>query len=442
MSEPICLIGDVFIDVTIGGIDSPTKMRLGGIVHSARALWAMNVPYSVAYFAPDYLDLHIKEYLSQHGCISIVKLGNVTNAPYVMLIKEVKEIAEQGYESLLRDNIIVKLDSSAIDELNSFSTFFLISGSYDLNDVIKRLPALSKIYIDIANDFEDISSLECIVDTIFISTSSLVFSNFYSKNNKCFGIYNFLYEFENYSKRVILKENRGGSRAFDFSTLELFSIPAQTQPINHSVGVGDVYDGVFVALDTRFSLDEALYYSSWIACEYAKTTFPNDFKTMVERIMKLDVSELKSLKGCLLPWEKRSLCHIYIAAPDFNLVDTKYIDILCNSLRYHNFCPHRPIHENGQMRIDADLIEKKELYAKDMQLLDSCNMLLAVLLYNDPGTLIEIGIAAERKMPVIVYDPYEIAKNCMLTQVPNIISSDLDTIISNVFELYSKKTDF
>lgn len=437
MSKPICLIGDIFIDVTIGGIDSPTKMRLGGIVHSARALWAMNVPYSVAYFAPDYLDFHIKNYLLQHGCVSIIKLGNVPNAPYVMLIKEVKEIGDQGYESLLRDHISIELNSSELDKLNSFSTFFLISGSYNLNDVLKKLPAESKIYIDIANEFDNISSLECTVDTIFISTSSLIFSNFIIKND-FFEILNFLYEFKDYSKRIILKENRGGSRAFDFSTSDFFSIPAQTQPINHSVGVGDVYDVVFVALDTQFNLDDALYYSSWIACEYAKTTFPNDFKIMVERIMKLNVSELKSLKGCLLPWEKRSLCHIYIAAPDFDFVDTKCIDILCNSLRYHNFCPHRPILENGQMTIDADLIEKSELYVKDMQLLDSCNMLLAVLLYNDPGTLIEIGIAAERKMPVIVYDPYKIAKNCMLTQVPNIISSNLDTIISNVFKLYSK----
>ena len=73
----------------------------------------------------------------------------------------------------------------------------------------------------------------------------------------------------------------------------------------------------------------------------------------------------------------------------------------------------------------------------DVKLMDECKIMLAVLLSDDPGTLIEIGMGVERKMPVIVYDPYNRATNLMLTQLPNLVSSDLDQIITAVFKYAS-----
>ena len=86
----ICLVGDVLNDVTLATSSTDLKMRLGGIVHAARGLWAMGVDYSIAYFAPSYLDTHIESYLSKLGCKRIIKLGNVTNCPYTILINELK----------------------------------------------------------------------------------------------------------------------------------------------------------------------------------------------------------------------------------------------------------------------------------------------------------------------------------------------------------------
>lgn len=67
-----------------------------------------------------------------------------------------------------------------------------------------------------------------------------------------------------------------------------------------------------------------------------------------------------------------------------------------------------------------------------------CQVLVAVMLYDDPGTLIEIGIAVERGIPVIVYDPGSRADNLMLTQLPFLVSSDLDQVISVVFDCASR----
>jgi len=85
------------------------------------------------------------------------------------------------------------------------------------------------------------------------------------------------------------------------------------------------------------------------------------------------------------------------------------------------------------MEKGASKTRKQELFEKDMTLLGECSMLVAVLLYNDPGTLIEIGLASARGIPTMVYDPYNQAENCMLTELPNLISDDLDEIISEVF---------
>lgn len=202
----------------------------------------------------------------------------------------------------------------------------------------------------------------------------------------------------------------------------------------HSVGVGDVFDAIYVT--SHFlgdDLQKKMVLSSWIAAEYAVTTFPDDFKKGVSRVLKSDINELVKLSGVSLPWEFRRFINIYIAAPDFSFVDVALIDQLDKALSYHNFIPRRPIKENGQMEEGASKARKQELFAKDMEILQECALLIAVLLYNDPGTLIELGYAAAKGIPTIVYDPYNIATNCMLTELPDILTDDLDEVLTEVF---------
>lgn len=430
----ICLVGDILTDVTLATANNPLKMRLGGVVHAARALWAMDVKYGVAYFAPTYMDSHIEMFLKEHDCSNIIKLGNVTNCPYTMLIQEAKEVGNQGYEFLYHDGIEIDYDINSINNLNDFDELMFISGNYDMNKVLSYIGNDCSLHCDVANNINDIAELPQgkFFDTLFISTSSNIFKNQYSNFNA------FCDLLKPFAKRIVLKENRGGSRIFETTLCETYQIPSQTLPITHSVGVGDVYDVVSI---TSFcdSYHDQLVLASWVAMEYAQTTFPVDFKNSVKNLLKIPIAELKTLGGCTLPWDVREKCHIYIAAPDFDFVNTKQIDILCDCLKYHNFVARRPIKENGQMSEGADKKERLGLFCSDMQLISECNMLIAVLLYNDPGTLIEIGLAAQRGMPTLVYDPNKIADNCMLTELPTLVSSDMDEIIAKVFNEYSKQ---
>lgn len=437
--DRVCLIGDILVDVTLNTKDTPLKMRLGGIIHSARALWAMNIEYTVAYFAPKYLVKEIEVFMITLGNPTLIHLGEVLRCPYIMLINEAKEIGNQGYDFLLRENIEIDYYESHFKELEAYSNVIIISGNYDVKKVFKSLKKDCIISIDFANNMNDFIAIKeegFHFEKIFISTSSNYFLDYY--NTQSFKIEDFFKLFSAFTNKIILKENRGGSRAFDFGTNDLISVSSQTQPILHSVGVGDVYNVICVCKNINTDFEASLNYASWIATEYALTTFPHDFKLMAERILKMSGEQLVELKGIQLPWENRKKINIYIAAPDFDFIDTSDIDLLCENLSYHNFSPRRPVKENGQMNHDDTEIERRTFFNKDMQLLDDCHIVIAVLLYNDPGTLIEIGIAKERKMPTFVYDPKKIAKNCMLTQLPNLVSSDLDEIISEVFSSASK----
>lgn len=428
----ICIVGDILTDVTLS--TTPYKMRLGGITHAARGLWALGKDYAIAYFAPAYLDDEIRYYFNQIGCKRIHKIGNVIGSPYTMLIKEVKEVGDQGYEFLYRDCVKFEYFDEEAKYIQEYEELFAISGNYDLKFVLNHCRQDQPIHTDVANNVNNIEELSSQkrFKTLFVSTSSGLFKNCFTT------IESFFEQFRPYTERVVLKENRGGSRAYDFNVGRLYHIPSQTCAIVHSVGVGDVYDVTAIsALDRGF--EDSLYLASWVSMHYARSTFVDDIKTAVQGVKKISFEKLKAFCGCLLPWEKRQNCNIYIAAPDFNFVITTPIDILFNSLVYHNFVPHRPIKENGQMSANAPKNERQRLFFGDMQLLSECNMLIAVLLYNDPGTLIEIGLAAQRGIPTIVYDPNKIADNCMLTELPTLVSSDLDEIIAKVFTEYSKQ---
>lgn len=430
----ICLVGDILTDVTLATSTTPYKMRLGGIAHAARGLWAMGVEYSVAYFAPSYMEGQIVDYLSHFGCKAFHKIGNVTGCPYTMLISEAKEIGNQGYEFLYRDCISIDYNEKELIKLREYEELFMISGNYDLNKMLEYTNLEQKIHTDVANNVKIVEQLssERKMNTLFVSTSSDLFHDLFSTIDEFFS------NLSHFAERIVLKENRGGSRVFDTLTGEFFQIPSQTSTITHSVGVGDVYDCAVIAAPAA-TFKERLYIAPWISMHYAKTTFCDNFKDAVAGVLKTPVASLMEFEGCILPWESRERCQIYIAAPDFDFLDTSLIDGLCGSLTYHHFNPRRPVKENGQMTIDASTHEKQRLFHGDMQLLDNCNMLVAVLLNNDPGTLIEIGMAVQRGLPTIVYDPYDIARNCMLTESPTLLSNDMDAIISRVFIEYSKK---
>lgn len=425
------------VDVSIPKTMIEPKLRFGGIMHAARALWSIDSTFGIAYFAPDYLDEQIGTYAKSFNSFLTRKIGSIKGAPNILLIREPKETGSQGYESLLRyESSSLTYEKELIEVLNSekWDNILVFPGGFDLNLCWKHIcNCEAKLYIDVNFEPQDWSFFKAFdkkIETIILSTSSDYFLKEMkgetskllesSKNTSC--------------NSLLFKENRGGSRFFYGESLSRqIQIPAQLSSISHSVGVGDCYNAIFASMRHQMSDQEALSFASCVSAEYASTTCPDEFQRNVSSWRKIPIKDIIQLKGVSIAWEKRPDFQIYIAGPDFNFVNTKPIDRIVESLKYHNFTPRLPVRENGQMGEKASHSLKKSLCCKDIELLTKCSMLIAVMLYHDPGTLIEIGIAIEKGIPVVVYEPFEHSDNLMLTELPKLVTSDIDEVIMSVF---------
>ena len=433
----IVLVGESVVDVTRETPVSPTKVRLGGVFHAARAAWAIGAQYNLAYYGPAYLDSEVLKFARSHGVGAVTKIGEISGCPNVMLIADATEAGPQGYEHLLSEHASYTLDAKKLlDLLEDATDVVILAGNFDLAPVLSAVSKSKiRIHVDLGNgpsQFEVTKRAGGRLTTVFLSTSSQVFAPLAS------GLPTSLEKLAGeLAAKVILKENRGGARLF--GSKGVLRVGSQRRDIVHSVGVGDVFDVVFVSMAQSQGDREALDYASWVAAEYAVTTFPADFKRGAKRVLGLRPAQLRTLPSVSLPWEKRSQSQIYIAAPDFDYVDRGPIDRLVECLKYHNFSPRLPVRENGQANDKMTAQERRRLYDLDLGLLGACDLVIAVHMFDDPGTLIEIGLAHARGVPVVVYDPWDRVKNIMLEHVPELVSSSLEKVITATFDVIARK---
>ncbi|MCY2924409.1 MAG: nucleoside 2-deoxyribosyltransferase, partial [Planctomycetota bacterium] len=344
----------------------------------------------------------------------------------------------QGYEFLLREEQECILDVQSLAKVchgSGITDVLVFPGGFDLAATFKEVgKTTAAIHVDANFQPDDpgaFADLGRRFATVILSTSSRVFLDRYGGrvDHLCGSVLGA------YADALLFKENRGGSRFFPASEpSKVIQTPAHPRTVQHSVGVGDVFDAVYVVARHERDDRASLAYASAVAAEYACTTYPDDFKDAADATLRFSIEEITELEGVSLPWEDRPSCHIYIAAPDFDYVDRGPIEEVVACLKYHNFTPRRPVVENGQMGVNASPERKQVLCDADVKLIEDCQMMLAILLFDDPGTLIEIGMAVQRQMPVVVYDPYHRAENLMLTQLPNLVSSSLDEVVTAVFK--------
>ncbi|GIN62733.1 sugar kinase [Robertmurraya siralis] len=435
--KKLLVIGEVYIDTHLD--QTPIQCRLGGIFHSARALHALGQNYALGIISPSYLTPSIDKYskVLETKCYSTI--GEISNAPNVILINESTEAGEQGYEDILYKQKEIKIDTqkllSLIKEFDP-TDILIYPGNYnllELGEVLKETAA--HIHIDFQYEesyLEEFSKLVKL-ESVILSTSSKFFIS--KCNGKSDHLLNFL---KHKSNSILLKENRGGSRYFSCDTSEIISAPAFINETRHSVGVGDCYNAVFLTYSNNKanSMKIASYVASWYASTFNHETFTSN----VKHIHELN-DQINELPGIRLEWEVRKNCHIYIAAPDFPHLDTRLIDVIHNSLKYHNFTPHRPIKENGIILGNEDEKTQMETYFKDIELLNKSSILIAVLINDDPGTYVEIGWMSKSNKPTILFDPNYMANNLFLKKTVTRICHTTSEVINSVFEFLGTESE-
>ena len=434
-TPPLVIVGEIIVDFTTARPNAKCKLRLGGIVHAARGLWACGIPYAVAAVCPRYLAAQARRYLEAHGCRDFVWLGEVTGSPNVMIIGDATEVSDQGYEDLLREEKSVEIQNVAA-ALAAYREVLVFPGAFNLATVAQLFSDQTRFSLDIAYGVSDFSALVGLSGRLYaiaISTSSSLFMEKGSQD-----VAHMLDAARGLGAEVfLLKENRGGSRVFHLTSREIDQVPAHLSSTVNSVGVGDVYSAVMVGSRST-NWKEAAWRGAMAATSYSQTTYPDDFRKDVERSMKLSVEELRDLGGTILPWHVRPLFPIYLAAPDFSYIEKPEVDRAVEALRYHNFVVRRPIEENGELLLGSNASLLKNTFLKDVALLDECKAVFAVPLARDPGTLVEIGIAIARDQPVITFDPRRENNNTMVAGGSAAYSDDLDTCLNGLFVSISK----
>jgi nucleoside 2-deoxyribosyltransferase len=429
-TDAVLVVGEIVVDYTLAQHGAMCKLRLGGIGHAARGLWAAELEYSVAALCPRYLVDEAKRYLTECGCKEFIWLGDVVGAPNVILIGDVTEVSHQGYEDLMRDTKVVKFHEP-LPRLDGYQKVLVFPGKFDINALASAFSEDARFSFDIAYDLESLSALEAFkgrVLAVIISTSSSLFMKL-GKDD----IDGLLDAVKIVSPAVLLlKENRGGSRLFDLHDGVVEEIPATLGHTVNSVGVGDVYSAVMVGLSHK-GWAEAAWRGCQAATVYSQSTFPDDIKRDMQRGFRLSLDVLQALGGTVLPWHDRQSYSIYLAGPDFSYVEKRELDRAADSLTYHNFRVRRPIIANGELKRPASESDLRRTYHMDCQLLKECDTVFAVPLDRDPGTLVEIGMAIEMGKPVITYDPRHENENTMVVVGSSVYSADLDACLNGTF---------
>ncbi|WP_157001273.1 nucleoside 2-deoxyribosyltransferase [Paracoccus sp. S4493] len=434
VGRPVLLVGEIIVDFTTAKKDIDCKLRLGGIVHAARGLWACDLPYSVAAVVPRYLVSQAKAYLQAHGCTEFIWLGEVVGAPNVIIIGDPTEVTDQGYEDILRNEKFVSV-FDVHGTLSSYTEVLVFPGIFDLSILIDLFDEGVRISFDIAYDVDDFGKLQQFkghLGAIIISTSSPLFLKYGANSVEL--LVDRIRQLD--ADILLLKENRGGSRLFDLRTGSVENIPATLSKTVNSVGVGDVYSAVMVGAN-KDSWVDAAWRGASAATIYSKTTFPDDFRRDTRRQLALSVDELRSLNGTIVPWHDRQRYSIYLAAPDFSYLHKPEVDLAISALEYHNFLVRRPVIENGELPPESNDTTLRKTYAADVRLLEECSIVFAIPLERDPGTLIEMGMAMAVGKPVVTFDPRRQNGNTMVIGGSISYSDDLDVSLNALFAAMS-----
>ncbi len=423
------IIGEVTVDFSIAALGEEPKMRLGGVIHAARALWAAGLNYSAGIYCPAYLIEECRAYLSSINCQNMLLLGTVSGAPNVITIRDVREVGHQGYEDILREKKVIETQSP-FPSISQFENVTIFPGRYDLKPIFAGINDSAYVTIDVAYDIsneEAIQQLKDRISNLVISTSSDLFTSLAALD---------LDPLKKLAQEIgahhlLLKENRGGSRLFCLAEDSTTRIPAVLKSTKNSVGVGDAFTAVFGS----FSLDPIA--SAWrgmqVATEYSQTTFVDDLRKNVQRAFNLPLQKVFGLGGISLTWHERPEFYIYLAAPDFTYKNHPEIEAAVKSLEYHNFRVRRPVQENGEAPENSPAEHLVKFYYKDVDLLDQCAAVFSIPIDRDAGTLVEAGMAIAKGKPVITFDPRNQNRNTMVIHGSKTYSNDLDDCLNGMF---------
>jgi sugar/nucleoside kinase (ribokinase family)/nucleoside 2-deoxyribosyltransferase len=195
---------------------------------------------------------------------------------------------------------------------------------------------------------------------------------------------------------ALIKCGRWGTLALDTDRIDF--VPAFPVEAVSVIGSGDCFGGAVAArLAAGDSLGEAATVGAAAASlfvERAGNALPATLPEAVREV--LDTRPRSAVNPAAL---ERVVA--YLAGPWFTVAETLLVDELEAVLENMGMTVISPRRDIGELPADPSPEEVLRTGQRDYEAIDDCDLLVAVLDGDDPGTLMEVGYAAKAAKPII-----------------------------------------
>ncbi|BFH60493.1 PfkB family carbohydrate kinase [Paenibacillus azoreducens] len=221
-------------------------------------------------------------------------------------------------------------------------------------------------------------------------------------------------------KYIIIKQgHRGCILAYGNKIIE---VPAYKSNVICTLGSGDAFGG---ALAATFLETGDIEYSVQIANCVAANFIENlDIETVIDKAgVEKDIHLREKFVVDHVPSRK-----IYLAGPFFSDQEIQWVKHVSDRLENAKFTVLSPSRENGFISKSMSFEQREKIFQLDIELLNSCDIVVALLDHDDAGTCFEIGYAFEKGIPVYGFKTSQ-------TDLNNMIQFGCKEITGNIEEL-------
>jgi sugar/nucleoside kinase (ribokinase family)/nucleoside 2-deoxyribosyltransferase len=196
---------------------------------------------------------------------------------------------------------------------------------------------------------------------------------------------------------TVIKCGRWGTIVVDGTTL-VSLVPAFLAETRSVIGSGDTFAGAFAAqLVEGGDLPDAAYIGAAAASlviERQSNVPPRGLSAAVAAVRNSRARRFVNP----VTLEKR---RIYLAGPWFSVAESMLVSELESALSNLGVAVISPRRDIGELGPRSTTAEVLDIGQRDFEAIDTCDLLVALLDGDDPGTLIEVGYAAHAKTPIV-----------------------------------------
>ena len=184
---------------------------------------------------------------------------------------------------------------------------------------------------------------------------------------------------------LVIKRGAKGAIVYDDRDSEGRAVPVFKTDRVWSIGSGDVFTSVF---GYYWMIENMNAVESSVKASLAAACYCNE-KEITGLFSNMRNAQFESL-------QPRRRGNVYLAGPIFTMAQLMFIDECRNSLKELGCDVFSPYHDVGIG--DAD-----DVVPKDIQAIEDCDVMFALLDGMDPGTVFEVGYAVAKGKRVVVF---------------------------------------